>query len=204
MALWYEHLARNQKVLGLNLSWILDFEWIYFSLKSVALVASLLRVHYYVPFDICVCCRTVSFYLRLGGGDGCDPPDSLDQGLRFEININGSWTPVMFYSNTTKTNEESFVQLINNTQSVHVMEVGYNLTMPLRLVSGSDSVFIREHICGLEPGNTPWRLRWVQYPHGEIGEEEHTLAMDNVTMTYWNGVCQYQVVEWDFEEPSSE
>ena len=153
--------------------------------------------------EICVCYRTVSFYLRLGGGDGCGPPNNLDQGLRFEIKINRSWTPVMFYSNTTTTNEMSFVHLNNNTQ-VHVMEHNYNLTMPLRLVNGSDSIFITEHICGLEPGLTSLDLRWVQYPYGKIDRGAHTLAIDNVTVTYWNGECQYQVVQLDFEELSCE
>ena len=44
-------LARDQKVLGTNPSWIPDFPWI-FSLQCIALAASLLKIRYYVPIRI--------------------------------------------------------------------------------------------------------------------------------------------------------
>lgn len=145
------------------------------------------------------------FYLRIGG-DGCDPPDQLDQGLRLEIRVSGSsslWDPVMFYSNTTSAGQHSFVQMVNHTH-VHVMEEKYNSTIPLTLLPASESIPIREHICGLDPQSDSFRLRWVQYPYGQHDAGQKTVAIDNIMVDYWDGVCLRRVAEWMFEEESDQ
>ncbi len=104
----------------------------------------------------------------------------------------------MFYSNSTATDENSFVQLVNSSH-VRVHEDGYNSTMPLTLVPGSQTVHAREFICGLQPQWDSIRLRWVQYPYGNHGAGEKTVAIDNITVSYWDGVCLRRVVQWNFE-----
>ncbi len=145
----------------------------------------------------------MSFYLRIGGGPGCNPPVRLDQGLRLETKVDGSeWKPIMFYSNTTDEGNTSFVQLLNDSH-VYVIERTYNSTMALSLLPSSEVVLVTEYICGFNPQVDQLQLRWVQYPFGQVAAGNSTVAIDNVTVSYWDGVCLRRVSEWTFEEPPS-
>ena len=141
-------------------------------------------------------CRQLSFYLRLGGGDGCGDQDYLDHGVRLEIRGSGEpWSEIRFYSLTTETATPSSVTL-ENSESVFVQE-NVNFSFPLHIIESTDPVFITENICAFN--NNSIQFRWVQYPYRTSGENENTWSVDNITVTYWDGSCERVLFQEDFE-----
>ena len=134
-------------------------------------------------------------------GFGCDVPQSLDGGVRFEVErARQQWEPIRFYSPTLFEAEPSLVHF-DGEHTVHAQAFGDNSTFPLHFVNASEGpVKIEEYLCGEEYANETVRFRWMQRYVPPSVENVSTWWLDDIKISRWNGESLSTIMENDFSE----
>jgi hypothetical protein len=135
-------------------------------------------------------------------GFGCDVPQSLDGGVRFEVErARQEWEPIRFFSPTLTVAEPSLVHFDDGTETVHAQSFNENSTFPLHFVNASEGpVRIREYLCGEEYVNETVRFRWVQRYVPPSIENVSTWWLDDIKISRWDGARLSTIMENDFSE----
>ena len=134
-------------------------------------------------------------------GFGCEVPQFLDGGVRFEVErARQQWEPIRFYSPTFNVTEPSLVHFEKNDQSaVHAQAFDANSTFPFHFVNASEGpVKIKEYLCGEEYANETVRFRWMQRYVPPSVENVSTWWLDDIKISRWNGESLLTIMENDF------
>ena len=134
-------------------------------------------------------------------GFGCDVPQFLDGGVRFEVErARQRWEPIRFYSPTLFKAEQSLVNFDVN-RTVHAQAYNENSTFPFHFVNASEGpVRIREYLCGEECVNETVRFRWMQRYVPPSVENTSTWWLDDVKISRWDGARLSTILENDFSD----
>jgi hypothetical protein len=135
-------------------------------------------------------------------GFGCDVPQSLDGGVRFEVErARQEWEPIRFFSPTLFEAEPSLVHFVDSTETVHAQAFNENSTFPLHFVNASEGpVRIREYLCGEDYANETVRFRWMQRYVPPSIENVSTWWLDDIKISRWDGESLSTIMENDFSE----
>lgn len=134
-------------------------------------------------------------------GFGCDVPQSLDGGVRFEVErARQQWEPIRFYSPTLTEAEPSLVHF-DDADTVHAQAFNENSTFTLHFINASEGpVRIREYLCGEEYANKSVRFRWMQRYIPPSVENVSTWWLDDIKISRWDGAVLSTIMESDFSE----
>ena len=159
-------------------------------------------IYYYVCFMLHFT-REISFFLHLGNDHDslCDPPDTLGQGVRLEVQERaGPWHPIRFYTSTTRRASESYVDQLNSTHIEVQDETGYTSVFPLYVNRSTSAMYLTEYVCARDFAGSRIRFRWKQHFAGHSRNDEDTWSLDDITIRLWNGSCYRTILHEDFED----
>ena len=138
----------------------------------------------------------------------------VDEGVRLEVRMKGEserWQPIRYYipSSTAASNvsnKDSIVHLYENS-IVRAMAQNYTSNLPVHFVNSSETVTMREYICGnfIESlgDATIIRVRWMQrFGSIESMADQATWALDDVKIKLWNGSHFVRLLDEDFDSDS--
>ena len=134
-------------------------------------------------------------------GFGCDVPQFLDGGVRFEVErARQQWESIRFYSPTFNVTEPSLVHFEeDNPGAVHAQAFDVNSSLPFHFVNVSEGpVKIREYLCGEEYANETVRFRWMQRYVPPSTENVSTWWLDDIKISRWDGVKLSTIMENNF------
>ena len=135
-------------------------------------------------------------------GFGCDVPDQLDQGIRFEVERGREeWEAIRFYTPTLNEPEGSIVNLLGEGLFVHAQAFDANNTFPLHFINATAGpVRIKEYLCGDEYANDTVRLRWMQRYAPPSQDNVSTWWLDDIQISRWDGTQLMTVMESNFND----
>ena len=139
-------------------------------------------------------------------GFGCDVPNRLDQGVRFEVERGrGDWEPIRFYTPTLNQSEPSLVHLLDPEASVVLaLALNGNSTFPVHYINASNGpVRIKEYLCGLDYAHDTVRLRWMQRYFEPSVENVSTWWLDDIRVSRWSGSQLETIMEADFNNDTN-
>lgn len=133
---------------------------------------------------------------------GCDRPTYIDQGIRFEVNVE-DWNSIRFYTPALTVPTNSLVQLDATDSSVIAQARRYNSSLPLLFVNSTEPITVREYLCGryvsLLREGTRLRLRWMQRYRTNIAVDVATWFLDDINIRLWNGECFTSIFSDNFD-----
>ena len=134
-------------------------------------------------------------------GFGCDVPDRLDQGVRFEVERGGEgWEAIRFYTPTLMESEDSIVNVLDEEFSfVHAQAFDDNNTFLLHYINATAGpARIKEYLCGNEYADDNVRLRWMQRYAPPSLDNVSTWWLDDIQISRWDGSQLTTVMESNF------
>lgn len=135
-------------------------------------------------------------------GFGCDVPQFLDGGVRFEVErARQQWEPIRFYSPTFAVNESSLVHFLDDDDrgTIYAQAFDENNTFLFHFVNTSEGpVKIREYLCGEEYANETVRFRWMQRYVPPSVENVSTWWLDDIKISRWDGARLSTIMENNF------
>ena len=137
----------------------------------------------------------------------------IDQGVRLEVRTADiRWQPIRYYtpSLTAASNISNAMSLVHldANDTVRAMAATYTSQLPLHCINSSETVTIREYLCGryaelLRGNNDPqMRIRWMQRFGIQAMADQATWALDDVKIKLWNGSCFVRLVDENFNNDS--
>lgn len=136
-------------------------------------------------------------------GFGCDVPQFLDGGVRFEMErASQQWEPIRFYSPTFAETEPSLVHFQKDDPgTVLAQAFNDNSTFPFHFVNISEGpVKIKEYLCGEEYANDTVRFRWMQRYVPPSIENVSTWWLDDIKISRWDGARLSAIIESNFSD----
>jgi hypothetical protein len=117
------------------------------------------------------------------------------------------WRPVRFYTpSLTVPAGRSIVTPLHNG-SVLAEARTYNSTQPLLHINTTETVTIREYLCGryisLIRDGTDLQFRWMQRYRTNAVDNVATWYLDDIRIRVWTGECFVPVLVENFDTPDS-
>lgn len=121
----------------------------------------------------------------------------IDQGVRLEYQVNGSWQPIRYYTPSLLQTPGSAVVLNDDNTSVTAQFIYYRGILPLQVVRVNEPVLYKEYI---KRSLTEFKLRWSQlYTSVNVQQDRASWLIDNITVIQWNGLCTKTLLFENFE-----
>ena len=104
-----------------------------------------------------------------------------------------------FYAHGTQDRSGSAVN-VDATDHTRVLAeaLNYNSIFPLEVVTGVNPVVFHEYICDETLLTDDVDVRWMQRYSGTSQLDVATWAIDDITITVWDGQCRRMIVHQEF------